>query len=189
MQFWSKGLGKKTISLLLSKGESQTSGDALYLIGRMEAPVDWDYIMPLRDDDIVDFFDLLRDPAIAQYIHSSPQRWQIYGAMLVRGLLLAGKVLAQVLRSALGRGGATSEIAIEVPPPSAYKKKKKKSKAADESGEAKKKPRRRRLSNRTTSAPSLSSGMVATRSAFSGTDEEAVDEAIHDAMQAAPALE
>jgi len=188
MQFWSKGLGKKTINLYLSKGETIASGGQLYVKGRMEAPVDWDYIMPLQGDDIIDFFDLLKDPTIPAYIHRSPRRWQLYGAMLVQGLRLGGLVAAGALRQALGLAPQQEDVVIQVPPPSVRKKKKARAKKAAE--EEEKKPRRRRLSSRTTSAPSLTSSMKPSAApAFASLEsEEDVQDAIKEAMEAAESL-
>lgn len=183
MQFWSKGLGKKTIQLYLSKGETIASGDTLYLQGQMEAPVSWEYIMPMGGDDLVDFFELLKEPDVARYIHASPRRWQLYGAMVVQGLLLAGLVLRQALRHAFGRTAAEPDVVIEVPPPSVRKKKKAKA--------VKRKPYRRRLGTKTTQAPSLTQAMKQqSRDALESDEEaESVDEAIQAAMRAAEALD
>jgi hypothetical protein len=181
MEFRSKGLGKKTIRLYLSKGESIKSGELLYLRGQMEAPVEWEYIMPMRGGDIVDFFALLKDPSVAAFIHQSPKRWQLYGAMIVQGLALAGLVIAQAVRHALGRVEAEQPVVIEVPPPSVLKKKRKKKAAGD--ARPARKPYRRRLGRKTTSAPSISQGMK--QQHFADDEEETVDDAIQDAMRAA----
>jgi hypothetical protein len=116
MRFWSKGLGEKTVDLFFSKGEPAKSGETLYLIGQMEAPVSWDYIMPLSEDDIIDFFALLKEPAIAEYLHRSPDRWRIYGTLVVGGLHLGLLALLALLRGIFVRG-AQEEPIIQVPPP------------------------------------------------------------------------
>lgn len=203
MQFWSKGLGKKTINLYLSKGETVRSGDSLYVKGTMEAPVDWDYIMPLKGHDIVDFFDLLRDPTIPRYIHSSPHRWKLYGAMIFQGLYLAAAVVFAGAKQAFGGNKVEEHIAIEVPPPSFMKQKKRKKAAARaraaggdtapvEEAPAQRRPRRRRLSTRTMSAPSLTTGMKPSAApAFTPlnqNDPEAVSEAMQDAIEAAESI-
>jgi hypothetical protein len=181
MDFWSKGLGKKTIRLYLSKGESIKSGELLYLRGQMEAPVDWAYIMPMRGEDIIDFFALLKDPTVAAFIHRSPKRWQLYGAMIVQGFALAGLVIAHSIRHALRRVEAEQQVVIDVPPPSVLKKKRKKRAATDT--KPARKPYKRRLGSKTTSAPSISQGMK--QQHHTDEDEETVDDAIQDAMRAA----
>ena len=55
MDFWSKGLGEQTIALSLTECESLKSEGMLYLKGRMEEPVSWEYIMSLSEDDMLDF--------------------------------------------------------------------------------------------------------------------------------------
>lgn len=178
MDFWSKGLGKKTIQLRLSKGESLKSGDLLYLRGQMEAPVDWEYIMPMRGGDLIDFFGLLKDPSVAEFVYASPRRWKLYGAMIVEGVKLAGVVAAHAVRHALGRVEAEQAVVIEIPPASVLKKKRKKAGASQPA----RKPYKRRLGSKTTSAPSISQGMKQQRF---DEDEVSVDDAIQDAMRAA----
>ncbi len=195
MKFWSKGLGKKTIDLSLAKGETIHTSGRLYVRGTMEAPVDWDYIMPLEGEDLVDFFDLLRDPSIARYVHQSPRRWRIYGSMLTEGLALGLEVAAAAVKQMLGRLEPMQEIEIQVPPPSVLKKKRKKKAPAKEVDAAEAtapKKRRRLLSRITTGAPSLTTGMKPSAApAFSAaaTSPEEVKEAMAEAMEAAKAIE
>jgi hypothetical protein len=103
MDFWSKGLGEQSIALSLTDSDPLKSEGMLYLKGRMEEPVSWEYIMSLSEDDMVDFFTLLKEPAVADHLFDSPNRWRIYRDMVVGGLKLAFLVLAAGLRSLLGR--------------------------------------------------------------------------------------
>ena len=116
MEFWSKGLGNRTVSLRLSAGEAVKSGDRLYVRGRTEEPVVWDYIMPLRGADFAEFFALLRDPRVAEYLFRSPHRWRLYRTLLVGGMrfvwLLGGFVVVGRRRP------VPEEPTIVVPPPS-----------------------------------------------------------------------
>ena len=116
MDFWSKGLGEQTIALSLTDSEPLKSEGILYLKGRMEEPVSWEYIMSLSEDDMVDFFTLLKEPAVADHLFESPNRWRIYRDMVIGGLRLAFLVLAAGLRSLLGRESQEEEVAIQVPP-------------------------------------------------------------------------
>lgn len=116
MEFWSKGLGNRTVSLRLSAGEAVKSGDRLYVQGRTEEPVVWDYIMPLRGADFTEFFTLLRDPRVAKYLYQSPHRWRLYRTLLVGGtrflwLLVCFLVVGR-------RRPVPEEPTIVVPPPS-----------------------------------------------------------------------
>ena len=116
MEFWSKGLGEQTIALSLTESEPLKSEGMLYLKGRMEEPVSWEYIMSLSEDDMVDFFTLLKEPAVADHLFESPNRWRIYGQMILGGLKLAFLVLAAGLRRLLGREVQEEEVVIQVPP-------------------------------------------------------------------------
>lgn len=117
MHFWSKGLGNRTISLRLDDGEAVKSGDRLYVRGRTEEPVSWDYVMPLTGSDLVDFVALLRDPAVAEFMYRSEHRWRLYARLALGGLRFLGLVLVEGLRRRLGPP-AKPEPEIVIPPPS-----------------------------------------------------------------------
>ena len=117
MSFWSKGLGRRTIDLRLAAGEALNGGDKLYVKGQMEAPVRWEYIMRLRTEDLADFFGLLRDPALIDYVYASSERWRIIRGMVGGGLQLAGLVLAAVLRQRFAGGAPPRAVDLELPPP------------------------------------------------------------------------
>ena len=138
MDFWSKGLGEQTIALSLTDSEPLKSEGTLYLKGRMEEPVSWEYIMSLSEDDMVDFFTLLKEPAVADHLFESPNRWRIYRDMVVGGLRLAFLVLAAGLRRLLGREAQEEEVAIQVPPVPERRRRR---------------PGRRRLGSKASSAP------------------------------------
>jgi hypothetical protein len=139
MEFWSKGLGKRLIVLTLTEGEPLNSEGTLCLRGNMEAPVSWEYVMKLTEEDLVDFFMLLKDPVVADFLFDSDNRWQLYGAMIAGGFQLGVKVVTELLRNALGRAQVDEDVAIQIPPPSERKLKKRKVK--------------RRLSGKATATP------------------------------------
>jgi hypothetical protein len=118
MEFWSKGLGKRTIALTLTKGESQKSEGTLCLRGNMEEPVSWEYIMKLEEDDLVDFFGLLKERAVADFVFDAPNRWELYRGMLFGGLRLGVRVVTEILRMLLRRSRVDEDVVIQVPPPS-----------------------------------------------------------------------
>lgn len=144
MEFWSKGLGKKTIALGLTKGESMLSEDALCLKGVMEEPVSWEYVMLMDETDIVDFFAILQEPSLAKYVHSSPNRWHLYFGLLKGGAQIAWLVIRAALQRTFGNAPQEERVMIQLPPPSLIKKKRKK-----------KILYRRRLSTTTLEAPTM----------------------------------
>ena len=123
MNFWSKGLGEKTIDLQLGKGEAHPGADHLYVKGQVEAPVSWEYIMALRGEDFVDFFALLRDPAMADFVYSSPDRWRLLGGMITGGIKVGYRVAIAALRLAFGKSVTGELVELELPPPSVRKRK------------------------------------------------------------------
>jgi hypothetical protein len=142
MKFWSKGLGEQEIELSLTKGEPLQSEGTLCLRGNVEEPVSWEYIMRLSGDDMVDFFALLKEPALADYLYESPNRWRLYGDMVLGGLRLALLVLAALVRRLFGRKTQEEEVVIQVPPVAERKRER---------------PLRRRLGAKATATPTLES--------------------------------
>ena len=145
MEFWSKGLGKKTIALGLSKGESLVSEDALCLKGIMEEPVSWEYVMLLEEADIVDFFAILQEPSLAKYVHGSPNRWHLYAGLVKGGAQIAWRAIAAMCKRSLGVVEPGEKVVIQLPPPSMVRKKKRQVLY------------RRRLSTTTLEAPTMTS--------------------------------
>ncbi len=117
MHFWSKGLGNRTISLRLDDGEAVKSGDRLYVRGRTEEPVSWDYVMPLTGSDLVEFVALLRDPAVAEFMYRSKRRWRLYARLTIGGLRFLVLMLVEIGRRRLGPP-PPQEPEIVIPPPS-----------------------------------------------------------------------
>jgi hypothetical protein len=126
MEFWSKGLGKRLIALTLTEGEPLNSEGTLTLRGNMEEPVSWEYVMKLTEEDLVDFFLLLKEPSVADYLFDSENRWKLYGGMIVGGVQLGVKAVTEILRNALGRAQVDEDVAIQIPPPSERKLRKRK---------------------------------------------------------------
>jgi hypothetical protein len=93
------------------------SRGVLHLKGQMEAPVSWEYIMLMDEDDIIDFFAPLKAPAVADYIHRSPERWRLYRGMILGGLKLALLVAIGTARRASAGAKQEEEVVIQVPPP------------------------------------------------------------------------
>jgi hypothetical protein len=149
MEFWSKGLGKRRIVMGLTSGESLVSEEALCLKGVMDEPVSWEYVMLLTEADLADFFDLLREPSLARYVHASPNRWRLYSGLIRGALKITWLVVTAAVRQRFGWAVAEERVVIQLPPPYMVKKAKK----------TKKKPAyRRRLSTTTLAAPTMGRG-------------------------------
>ncbi len=142
MEFWSKGLGKRRISLELGSGETQLSEEAVCVKGNMDAPVSWEYVMLLDEVDFVDFFALLQEPALAEFVHRSPNRWHLYFGLVKGGILIAWLAIVAALSGKAGE----ERVTIQLPPASPTKKKKKQKKRI---------LYRRRLSTTTLVAPTM----------------------------------
>lgn len=117
MDFWSKGLGKRTVRLYLRDGKVAKSGDCLYVSGRMDEPMSWDYIMPLEASDFAEFMELLREPQVASMLYHSPRRAHVYRTMVVGGLKLVLGLVVALVRHARGADQGIVEPTIQVPPP------------------------------------------------------------------------
>lgn len=166
MQFWSKGLGNRTVSLRLANGEAVKSGDLLYVRGHTEEPVVWEYIMPLRGSDFTEFLTLLREPRIVEYLYRSPHRWRLYGTLLVGGVRFLWRLFAFSL---VGRRRAVpEEPTIEVPPPS-----KRRQREPGATGDALSRLAARSASRRATAG-------VADTDDTDDTDDAALDDALDD---------
>ena len=117
MDFWSKGLGKRTVRLYLRDGKVAKSGERLYVSGRMDEPMSWDYIMPLEASDFAEFMGLLREPEVASFLYHSPKRNAVYRTLVVDGLRLVLRLVAAMVRHSIGRDEGVEEPEIQVPPP------------------------------------------------------------------------
>lgn len=104
MDLWSKGLGKRVLSLSLGeRGGSGVREDRLVIEGVMHAPVYWDYEVGLHEGDVVDFLTMLQKPDAVRFVATSPQRWRILGTAATSAAIFA----ARTLRHMLG-GGASA---------------------------------------------------------------------------------
>ena len=108
MDLWSKGLGRLVLAVRLSdRSEMRTEGDRVVLRGTMGAPVYWGYAVSMGGEDIVDFIELLEQPAAVGFVVASRQRWNILASALHAGLVFAWAIATRVLGSSLpGRGAA-----------------------------------------------------------------------------------
>ncbi|MDD5222947.1 MAG: hypothetical protein PHE84_03080 [bacterium] len=80
MDLWSKGLGKRVLSLNLQEYEGvEKCDEGIIIKGVMGAPVFWEYKVTMTEADFVDFFSLLtKGNGAVDFIIHSPNRWKIY---------------------------------------------------------------------------------------------------------------
>ncbi len=93
MDLWSRGLGKMVLSVRLSeRSEMGAEENAAVIRGTMGAPVFWRYTVHLGDEDVVDFIELLKQPAAVGFAVTSRQRWSILFAALHSAVAFAGAI-------------------------------------------------------------------------------------------------
>lgn len=111
MDLWSKGLGRRVLSLTLGERDllAENSG-YLVIEGVMHAPTYWDFQVSLEEDDITEFLELLLKPDSLRYLATSPDRTRI----LRTATSSAAVFLWRTLRLALGGSGGTTEPAREI---------------------------------------------------------------------------
>ncbi|MBW2314205.1 MAG: hypothetical protein JRH10_08445 [Deltaproteobacteria bacterium] len=83
MILWSKGLGKLVLNMRLSE-RSGMKADAPNVVidGTMGAPTFWSYSVNLDEKDVVEFLELLMQPAPVRFLIGSDQRWSMLGSSL-----------------------------------------------------------------------------------------------------------
>lgn len=75
MDLWSRGLGKRVLSLSLAESSSMETRDgALVIEGVMRAPTYWDYAVTLDEEDLVEFVGLLRRRETLRFLAADGRR-------------------------------------------------------------------------------------------------------------------
>jgi hypothetical protein len=87
---WSKGLGRLVLNLKLSERSSTTDRDGSLIIdGTMGPPTHWDYAVTMREDDVLDFVDLLKQPAPVRFLIEGEKPVTVLRTALTSGLVFA----------------------------------------------------------------------------------------------------
>ena len=101
MDFWSKGLGRRSLVMELGQDKVECDGAQLLLSGTVKAPVNWAYIMYLPPEDWREFFRTALRPQCATFLlakdHLRTLLWLMW--FLVRFIPLYSFALG---RAALG---------------------------------------------------------------------------------------
>ena len=90
MILWSKGLGK--LVLKMSLAERSSTGDVdgeLVIGGTLGPPTHWDYTVALSEDDVLDFVDLLKQPAAVRFVVEGDSAGLVVRTALVSGIRFA----------------------------------------------------------------------------------------------------
>lgn len=108
MILWSKGLGKLVLNMKLAERAAADRRDGKFIIdGTMGPPTHWDYAVTMAEEDVLDFIELLKQPASIRFLIEGQKP-----AAVVRAALLSGVVFAwNSLRCFLGLLPATGEAA------------------------------------------------------------------------------
>jgi hypothetical protein len=90
MILWSKGLGKLVLRMSLAERSSAGEGDGkLVIYGTMGAPTHWDYAVKMKEDDVLDFVELLKQPAPVRYVVEGGSTGRLARTALLSGVLFA----------------------------------------------------------------------------------------------------
>jgi hypothetical protein len=90
MILWSKGLGKLVLNMRLSERSStEDQGEKLVIGGTMGPPTHWDYAVNMNEEDVLDFVDLLKQPAPVRFVVEGERRGALIWTALTSGIVFA----------------------------------------------------------------------------------------------------
>ena len=103
MDLWSKGLGRRVLSMTLGERERLAAvGDCMVIEGTMHAPTYWEYQVSLDEDDIVEFLELLNQPDSLRFLAANTERRRIVTTAATSALVFAGRTLRLAVTGAPG---------------------------------------------------------------------------------------
>jgi hypothetical protein len=111
MQFWSKGLGKRSLGIDCGSESVSVENGLVQLRGTVKPPLTWTYTITMDAADWAGCFDVALGPPVVRYL-LHPKRWPLalraawhFAAFLwAYGMTLRGRrVVRDVSRSASGR--------------------------------------------------------------------------------------
>lgn len=99
MDLWSKGLGRRVLSLSLAERDALgTRDDELIISGVMHAPTFWDYEVTLDRQDVVEFLDLLQRPDVVRFVGVDDQRGPMLRTAMGSAAVFAVRTLGLLVR-------------------------------------------------------------------------------------------
>ncbi|MCE7883333.1 MAG: hypothetical protein DYH08_05610 [Actinobacteria bacterium ATB1] len=98
MELWSKGLGRRVLSMSLGERDGAgREGGNLHITGIMHAPVYWDYRVALEESDVVDFLTMLQKPESVRFLATSDKKGRILGTAAVSVLVFFGRTVRRLV--------------------------------------------------------------------------------------------
>ena len=76
MEFWSTGLGRRSMSVDIGKEKISVSEGKVFLTGTVKPPLSWQYTIAMDGNDWVEFLETDFHPAIILYL-IKPRKWKI----------------------------------------------------------------------------------------------------------------
>ena len=105
MILWSKGLGRLVLNMRISERSGmEAKGHHVVVDGTMGPPTFWDYSVNLEERDVVEFLELLMQPALVRFLITTRERWRILGSS-ISGI---GYFVVRTIYRFLGGRAATS---------------------------------------------------------------------------------
>lgn len=99
MDLWSKGLGRRVLSLSLAERQAlRADADEFVISGVMHAPTYWDYEVTLDRRDVTDFLALLQRPEVVRFVGTDPGRWPVLVTALRSASVFAVRTLGLLVR-------------------------------------------------------------------------------------------
>ena len=120
MILWSKGLGKLVLRMSLAERSSAGVSDGKLVIdGTMGPPTHWDYSVKMKEDDVLDFVELLKQPAPVRYVVEEDSIGRLIRTALLSGLVFAWNTIRCFLRMAPASAPGPAPTPIATPKPKA----------------------------------------------------------------------
>jgi len=99
MILWSKGLGKLVLNMKLAERSSVGQRDGKLIIdGTMGPPTHWDYAVNMAEDDVLDFVELLEQPAPVDFLIEGENPGAVVRTALASGVAFAWNTARCFLR-------------------------------------------------------------------------------------------
>jgi len=112
MILWSKGLGKLVLKMQLAERSSTTHRDGKLIIdGTMGPPTHWDYAVTMGEDDVLEFVELLTQPAPVRYLVEGEKPGALVRTAILSGIVFAWNTTRCFLGLEPGAEGASADTA------------------------------------------------------------------------------